>query len=339
MKAGPLLLLAGAGLCFGLALADQLSSGDLYRRASSLRTDRDGISVWYEALAKTGVNVERSYSPLETLQATNAAVILAGVLPADLSEKDTVEALENLAKSGARVTVLLDGTLSSTATVKAWNLEIRSAGKSQAEDEESEDASWRYQFVASSSWRIVRLQSGKPVVLERNFGAGAMAIAAATQPFLNLSLRENRDVVLLNWALGGKKRAIFDESHLGSAQYGTIVGLIRRFRLQGMAAALLAASLLFVWRSSVPFPPVPESAAAGTLSAGAGSSDALRNLLERRVPPGKLIAACVQEWLKDFSRRIGSQAAQEIAGIAEERGPDAERWERIRAIVRGKRTT
>jgi len=68
MKAAPVLLLAAAAVCFTLVIADEFSSGELYRNASSLRTDESGASVWFEALAKLpGVRTERNYAPLEGL--------------------------------------------------------------------------------------------------------------------------------------------------------------------------------------------------------------------------------------------------------------------------------
>ena len=335
MKAGPLILLAVACVCFAFALADQFSSGDVYARGSSLRTDREGASVWFEALEKTGVRSERNYAPLDTLKASGSAVLLFGISPSSLEEKETVDGFERLAKSGARVSLLLDGSPLKEVNIRAWGLEIHAAGKD--DDDDDEDTSrWRSEFVVAQDWRVIRAQLNKPVVVERTFGKGTIAIAAATWPFLNQNLRENRDIALLNWAVAGSNRVIFDESHLGSARGGTIVGLMRRFRLQGVAAALLLASLLFVWRSSVPYPPVAEP---GEKSAdGTAASDALRNLLESRVAPGGLVGVCAKEWSRDFSRRVGREKAEAVLQIADEKIPETERWEKIRSVLHPKRT-
>ena len=340
MKAGPFLLLAAAAVCFGLALADQYSSGELYRRASSLRTDQEGSSVWFEALAKTGIHVDRNYAPLDALQPGSSALILLGVAPGTLNGKETADAIEKLAKSGSRVTLTLEGSLFQPAKVKTWDLEIAPTKKQDDDDENNDEdgREWRNHFVVGSTWSVIREQLDKPVVIERKFGTGVVAISAATAPFLNQSLQEDRDLALLNWAIAGKDTVIFDESHLGSTQSGTIVGLIRRFRLQGVAAALFIASLLFVWRASVPFPPVADDGQDMPAPAGTTSGDALSNLLERRIPPAKLISVCVQEWSRDFSRRAGQETVREASKVAEEKGPDTERWERVRSIVHAKKT-
>ena len=117
------------------------------------------------------------------------------------------------------------------------------------------------------------------------------------------------------------------------------MALMRRFRLQGVALALFIASLLFVWRASVPFPPVPKTTSAISFKPGTSSRDALRNLLERRIAPSNVLRVCVDEWSRDFSRRTGSEAAREASRIADEQGSDPDRWEKIRAIVRRQRTT
>jgi hypothetical protein len=337
MKARPILLLLGAALCFALALADQLSSGDLYRRASTLRIDRDGSSVWFEALVKTGVQAERNFAPLDSLDPGNASIVLLGMTLGALRDEERVHSIENLAKRGAVVVLSLDGTPLSPVKAAGWDLEIRSF--KNIDDEDS--VLWPAYIAASSKWHVIRMESSRPVVVERAFGTGLVAVSASTAPFLNVNLRENRDLALLNWAQRGGSRVVFDESHLGSAQNGTIVGLMRRFRLQGIAAALIAAALLFVWRASTPFPPVPEPAPEAAVMRGTGSDDALRNLLERRIAPAKVIEVCVQEWGQDFARRAGPQTVQDVSRAAEKKATETERWETIRGIIHShkKRTT
>jgi hypothetical protein len=347
MKAWPIVLLAGAALCFALALADQLSSGDVYQRSSSLRTDRDGSSAYFEALAKTRARVERNYAPLDVLAAKGGAVLLLGVPPRDFGEDEFIDTLTALARAGSRIVITVYGSDTEVEKPKNWNIAIRhvASKKGNNDDEEDEDAApWPEYFEPSTYWRVFRSEAGRAVAVERTFGAGSIALVAATHPFLNLALRDNRDLGLLEWATGDRPLIVFDETHLGSSQSGTIMGLLRRFRLQGLLAALGAASLLFFWRASAPFPPVPEAAQDSERKiSGTGSGEALRNLLERRISPSALIQACIQEWTRDFARRAGSQKVMEVSKAVDEKTPVVEQrvvdqWERIRGIVRGVRT-
>jgi len=179
MKAGPILLLLGAALCFTLALADQLSSGDLYRRASTLRIDRDGASVWFEALAKTGVEVERNFASLDSFDPANATVVLLGLAPGALRDEERVRSIENLAKRGAVVVLSLDGTPFSPVKVPGWDLEVRSF--ENVDDDDS--VFWPAYVAPSSKWRVIRMESGRAIVVERTFGAGLVALSASTAPF------------------------------------------------------------------------------------------------------------------------------------------------------------
>jgi len=349
MKFGPIVLLALAALCFALLLADQLSSGDLYSRASSLRNDQEGASAYFEALAKTHPHVARNYAPVESLsssgEAPTADVLLLAMHAIQFKQAEIVDAITALARAGSRVVITLDGSYFEVVKPAHWDLEMRRVPrqrKNDADDNNGDDDTgivWPEYFAASPDWRVQKSESGHPVAVERTFGKGQIALIAATQPFLNAGLRSSRDIELLEWAAGNKQQILFDESHLGSSEGGTVMGLMRRFRLQGLMAALIAAALLFVWRASIPFPPVPDTADDNPRLFGTGSGEALRNLLERRIPRASLVNVCVSEWQRDFARRVGEQAVQEATQAAAENAPETERWEKIRGIVRGKRTS
>ena len=338
MKAGPIILLAVAAVCFALALADQFSSGDLYQPFSSLRTDRDGSSAYFEALARTRARVERNYAPLDVLAAKDGAVLLLGVPLRRLEDKEFIDSLTTLAKPGRRIVITIAGSLSEVEKPKGWDIAIHHVSAKDQDDDEDNDP-WPEYFEPSKYWRVFCMENGHAAAVERMFGAGSVALVAATHPFLNLDLRDNRDIGLLEWAAGDRQLIVFDETHLGSSQSGTIMGLLRRFRLQGLLAALTSASLLFFWRSSAPFPPMPEPARdSGLKISGTGSGEALRNLLERRISPSALIQSCVQEWTRDFARRAEPQTVAEVSKAADEKARIVEQWEKIRGIARGVRT-
>jgi len=188
--------------------------------------------------------------------------------------------------------------------------------------------------VPSADWRVFRKSA-----IDRTFGKGSVALISGTDPFLNEAMRTSRDTALLEWAASSKSNIVFDESHLGSAQTGTVMGLLHRLRLQGFLAALIAASLLFVWRSSAPFPPVPEPSDENLKLFGAGSGEALRNLLERRIPPSALIRACLDEWTRDFARRAGPDTVAEAEKTAAAKAQPAEQWQKIRSLVGNQKRT
>jgi hypothetical protein len=324
MKAAPLLLLAGAAVCFTLVIADEFSSGELYRGASSLRTDQTGASVWFEALAKLpGTHTERNYAPLDALQLNNSAIILLAVSPRELGDADFTDTIDTLAKAGRRVVIAINGSSREVIKPAKWNVELHSSSAGKSEDDDETEY-----FVPSADWHIFRKSA-----IDRTFGKGSVALISETDSFLNEAMRTSRDTPLLEWAAAKKPNIVFDESHLGSAQNGTVVGLLRRLRLQGFLAALIAASLLFVWRSSAPFPPVPELSEENLKLFGAGSGEALRNLLERRIPPSALIRACLDEWTRDFARRAGPDAVTEAEKAADAKAQPAEQWEKIRSTV------
>ena len=323
MKAAPVLLLAGAAIFFTLVIADEFSSGELYRGASSLRTDQIGASVWFEALAKLpGAHAERNYAPLEGLPPNNSAIVLLAVSPRQLGDADFTDTIDTLAKAGSRVVIAIDGASREVIKPAKWDVELHSSTSDKDDDADTE------YFVPSADWRIFRKSA-----IDRAFGKGSVALISETDPFLNEAMRTSRDTPLLEWASANKPDIIFDESHLGSAQTGTVVGLLRRLRLQGLLAALIAASLLFVWRSSAPFPPVPEPSDENLKLFGAGSGEALRNLLERRIPPSALIRACLDEWTRDFARRAGPDTVAEAEKAADAKNQPAEQWEKISRLV------
>jgi hypothetical protein len=338
VKIGPVLLLAIAALCLAFAIADQMSSGNVYGKGSSLRTDREGASAYFEALANTRTGVSRNYAPLDSLDVRNAGIMLLGVPPQEFGNPEFIDSVTALAKAGNRILIAVDGSVSEVQKPGGWELAVRAVANENADDDE-DDTAWPVYFEPSSRWRVTRSLQDHAVVVERAFGAGGIALVASTRPFLNLALRDARDIDLLQWGLGDNPTIVFDESHLGSTQSGTIMGLVRRLRLQGFVAALVVASLLFFWRSSVPFPPV-EVTQSFTLPElrGMTSAEAIRNLLERRIPPPALIPACVSEWARDFGRRAGPEAVAKAAEAAAAKEPPAQQWNKIRGIIRGEKS-
>ena len=115
----------------------------------------------------------------------------------------------------------------------------------------------------------------------------------------NQALLYNRDAALLSWLAGPNQRLIFDESHLGVTETGSVVALGRRYRLHAFVAVLLLLAVLFVWKNSAPLVPVP---AVEHAAAPAGQSWGMPHyLLRRAAPPAELITACLSEWRKSLA--------------------------------------
>jgi hypothetical protein len=115
-------------------------------------------------------------------------------------------------------------------------------------------------------------------------------------------------------ALGANSRIVFDESHLGIAESGSVVGLARRFRMMGLAAGLGIVAALFIWRNSSSFP--VGQASRPVALAGRTSASGLLTLLRKNVAPRELTAACWQEWLAGRRREFSSERVARAEAIA-----------------------
>jgi len=122
-----------------------------------------------------------------------------------------------------------------------------------------------------------------------------------------------------------------------------VMGLARRLRLQGALAVSMVCALLFIWRSSMPFPPERSvSADADMRLAATSASQGLRNLLAHHIPAGRIVSVCVAEWRKDRGRLVAADRLARIEAIAA--GGNAARtahpvtqWREIRAELDLKR--
>jgi hypothetical protein len=117
------------------------------------------------------------------------------------------------------------------------------------------------------------------------------------------------------------------------------MALARRFRLQGVIAVALVCGLLFIWRSSAPFP--PERAAAigsDTRLAAASAGEGLRNLLAQHIPVDRVVSVCVAEWSKDRGRLAAPDTLAQMEAIAGRKTHPAVEWREIRDLLKNKRT-
>ena len=278
----------------------RFEAGDVYPPYSSLRTDPMGTQALFESLqAIRGVSVERNYQPLERVKPGESTIFYLGVdsgslLRADLSDFD------KLTNAGARLVIgllpVLELPLANSprrAELKPWGVTLALA------QPHGKKLSNLLYFSVSKDWRVVRSSSDHAILIERKFGKGSLVLAADGYPMSNQALLVDRDAALLSWLAGPNRRLIFDESHFGVTETGSVVALGRRYHLHAFLAALLLLAVLFIWKNSTPLVPVPRC---GTCCRAAAQSWGMPHyLLRRAAPPAELIGACLNEWHKSLS--------------------------------------
>jgi hypothetical protein len=332
--------------CLAIVLSGQYASGNVYAEYSSQRTDRMGTAALYEALAKTWPDVARNDIPIASLTVKNAEVLVLGLAPSDL-ETEYLDAVQALAKNGNRVVIALDGggyvfdlKRTNAALEEKWHVRLV-----DSRDENKLDARNAFSFepAKDSEWKA----EGDTAV-SRQFGKGSMVLIGSSWPFTNEALREDRDIDGIEWTIGNPSRILFDETHLGTEERGTVMGLARRFRLQGVLAVAILCALLFIWQASTPFPPeratpadvdmrLVAAAPSDMRLTAASASQGLRNLLAQNIPAGRIVSVCVAEWRRDRGRLVAADKMARIEAIAARTAHPVMQWREIRAELDLKR--
>jgi hypothetical protein len=112
---------------------------------------------------------------------------------------------------------------------------------------------------------------------------------------------------------------VFDEEHLGVEDNGSVGVLIRRYRLHGVVAAILAVFAVFVWMSTSSFLPRVEVEPSELTGREAGAG--LANLLRRTIPAAEITIASIEEWARSAKGQTRAQRLREAA--AQHRTPAA----------------
>jgi len=329
--AGPLALAIALALMFTVGLIALFNSdfagGEVYPEYSTLRTDPTGAKLLFDSLAHLpGVTVARNFMPLLNLAANRSTVVLLGLHDPDLDE------VEKLAKSGARVVAALredwkPEPKESAAIFKQWQVRL-------AVSTEKNRPSQLY-FAEAQGWSPMQWSGARLAAIERPFGKGAVALLAASGDFSNQSTVAQDRLPQVTAALGSNARIVFDESHLGIAESGSVVGLARRFHLMGMAAGIAIVAALFIWRNSSSFP--VRQASLPVVLAGRTSASGLLTLLRKNIPQRDLTAACWQEWLAGNRREFSPERvarAEALSKTLSDRPLEAAR--EIQAILHSK---
>ena len=149
-----------------------------------------------------------------------------------------------------------------------------------------------------SAWHVIYARGTNAVLIERHFGQGSVVMATDSYFISNEAMESDRHADLLAWLIGSNQNVVFDESHFGIADRLGIAMLMRKYRLQGLAAGLLLLAGLFIWKNASSFVPPHAEPERPDHIAGKDSAAGFVNLLRRNLAPRDLLSTCFAEWEK-----------------------------------------
>ena len=185
--------------------------------------------------------------------------------------------------------------------------------------------------IASSGARVVLgfLPPDKPPAkAQRLFeeaakGKGTLVILHNCYWVSNEAMLNNRNPDLLAELIGPTQRIVFDESHLGVVESGSLMRLARKYGLGGFALATLLVLGLFIWKNSTSLlPPLAEVDPAAGAVRGRDANAGFVNLLRRSIPRASLMETAYEQWRTTIAmnRHYPESKLQTAAEAAKERG-------------------
>ena len=317
-KPGAILLVFALAAVFAGVLVylfhRQLAGGDVYPAYSSLRSDPAGAKLIFESLRRLpGVTAIRSYQPLDRLPDRASTILLLGMDPRGFAVESAAElqSFEELAGRGNRLVFGMRSG-SGRAPARQSALELKWGVRFGLRfDKDGDDVLY---FAEAKDWEILGQDGQRPVAIEKTFGSGSVVLVAAGRIFGNQAVAEGGGTALLTRIIGTHARILFDETHFGIVESGSIVALARRYRLHGFAVGLAICAALFIWKNSSSFPPISNNAPAEEVQ-GRTSVAGLVTLLRRHIPPERFIAVCWEEWLKTNARQIPAARREQAESV------------------------
>lgn len=190
-------------------------------------------------------------------------------------------------------------------------------------------------------WTVwYRYESGEAAIIARDFGAGTIVMLGDSYLLSNESLATDPIAPFLARLIGPHTRVIFDEWTKGLQDDPWLIDLIRRYRLDGVLAALATLALLVAWRSAMPLPPRPTQARSDQDTAylqTRHSAIGLPALIERHISSNALPQVCFDEWDQSFrqDRRYDAQFREELRHLLCHEGPETplERYRAASALI------
>lgn len=180
---------------------------------------------------------------------------------------------------------------------------------------------WRapcYLEPRDPSWKTIYSWSGRTVLARRSYGKGEVVLIADSFLLTNRAMWEARHSDFLAWLTGGRRRVLFYERHLGVSENPGIAWLIKRYHLDGLVAALLLVTALFVWHNSVPLVPFQPGAEQSDRPGNTSRGSSLLALVSRSLPSSQVMQVCVDEWKK--TERPDREVSEKIEKLAREKG-------------------
>jgi hypothetical protein len=291
-----------------------------YPPYSSLNNSADGTKAYFETLGRLGFTATRNYRPLRKLKGAQADIFFPGIGLEALrhaDEKD-FEDFEELAKSGTRLIIATQPeSVWAAAPVPSkgkkpapppkdllkerWGIEI---GFRERPGTRIESGTFKRLGIKpvtgffqkwSKEWSPSLERADAPLFLERSFGKGSVLLISDCRYFTNRVLLTHPDMQVLTAVPGAHSAMIFDESHLGLEDTGTVVGLATSHHLNWVLLGFAVLAALYIWRNSVSFVP-PVAISKDHSVAGQDAYAALTNLLMQSVPAKDLLHKAAQEW-------------------------------------------
>ena len=312
----------------------RFESADAYPVYSTLRADPLGAEALYESLAlQPGLTVTRNMRPMTRVSGHDTTLFLLGIdewFAQSTLNVGMAPDLERVARGGGRTVIAfvpqrprleaevaierqLRGDKKTTPTKHVPTL-FEKLGVTLVTETEKRRSEWsadppRYTALwfdkLAPAWSVQNWYRNHPVWIERPWLAGSIVLVADSWLLSNEALARQPDAVALAQLAGPNHNLVFDERHLGIDEGGSVAGLLRRYHLQGLIAALLVLAGLYVWKSSSPL--LPRAATNNAEAAGLrgfSAASGLVTLLERSIAVPQLLDVCIGEYQATAGRGL-----------------------------------
>jgi hypothetical protein len=333
----------------------------VYPDYSSYRADPKGYRILFETLSRLpSIHVDRSVQPLKEVPSGNGKIlVVAGLLPTKGPDEETKLLNDWMTNGGTLLVAFSSRPFDSNeesqtdpappeskslhgevAKIENWGIRILWSKQSLVAPLQSnlfaDQSNWAGHFYiqpAQGDWEVLAKARDLPVVLQRKFGAGKLILLADSYPLSNIALAAHRNAALVSWLFPEHSTVVFDETHFGIVDHPGIIGLARRYGLDGAFAAVVGLALLYLWASRYSLRPVrrvqPNSESAVR---GAGGNEIFTNLLRRTLPAADLCAVCLQIWKQKGQTNQAKQARLE--NLINSLPPTTSQVERYNQIVK-----